>query len=387
MLDIFESRYFNDYCTRGFIDPQVTLPESLVDEMRAYYKGLPAGRNDYPLYFAQNEHQAALESFAMGLLFKYVPGFASLALRRLYGAAYNKAVHAAQAFLEPVCTHLLNHGMGRIFKTRYLIASYDIYLGNDHKHRSFTDIHSDIPNFHHFYETENDVTIYVPLVDLNEANGGRLPILPEAKAKFKVPGNVLLKLMEDFFGSKAACLDDQGYIDPARIPAREMKRFIESSGYVELMKSYRSSTDLVRAHYADQFERNNWNKGQAVLFTNKNFHAAETWKNPALPREIYMVRLLPVYDCKIRLNGKLHGKPFNRLLIDTREGKVQRFDQAVDVAALPASEKLSLRGTMGQTKGAPVWPVPYGASRDLESHPVQGLGGASMFRGGEDAQA
>lgn len=64
-----------------------------------------------------------------------------------------------------------------------------------------------MPNFHHFSETEQDITIYIPLIDLNMENGGRLAILPEARSKLRVPGNVLLKLMEEFFGAMPSCVD------------------------------------------------------------------------------------------------------------------------------------------------------------------------------------
>jgi hypothetical protein len=251
-------------------------------------------------------------------------------------------VHAEQVFIEPVVNALLQQGLGELFRTRYLVASYDIYLGNDHRHKSFTDIHSDIPNFHHFYETESDITIYLPLVDVNAANGGRLAILPEARSKLKVPGNVLLKIMVEHFGAIPSCLDADGWIDADRIGEAEMQSFIKGRPYQNLMQNYKASTELARSYYADDFIKDDWQAGHPVVFTNKNFHAAEGWLNEHMHREIWMLRLLPVYDCRIRLKGSLHGKPFNRHLIDTRAGTVTRFDGPVDFSRIDEADKLKL---------------------------------------------
>lgn len=343
MQSILNTQYFNEYFTNGFIDTGVSLPDGLLEDMKSHYKNVAEVRNDYPQYFTKNEHQAYLEGKITGSLFSLLPGLANKMVTKLYSKSYNKAIHLEQAFIEKVCSYLLQQNCQRFFKTRYIVASYDIYLGNDHNHRSFIDIHSDIPNFHHFYETENDITVYIPLIDVNEDNGGRLAILPESKCKLKVPGNVLLKLFEDAFLNIPAYLDENGYIDSNKIDAAAMKNFINSAPYKALMENYKISTNFVRDYYADKFIKNDWQAGQVVLFNNKTFHAAETWHNPDYNREIYMIRLLPIYDTKIQLKKTLHGSQFNKYLIDTQTGSIQRYQDSVDLSKIPQQEKLKLR--------------------------------------------
>jgi len=342
MLNILKENYFNEYYVNGFIDTGIFLTDELVEEMKTHYKNLAENRNDYPKYFVKNEHQAYMEGKLIGFLFTLLPELSKKMVKRLYSKAYSKAVHVEQVFIERICTHLLQHDFQKYFKTRYLIASYDIYLGNDNEHKSFTEIHSDVPNFHHFYETESDLTIYIPLIDLNEKNGGRLRILPENKSKLKVAGNVLLKLLEQHFSTDSSNLDENGYIDPEKITDKNLDLFKKSKPYKDLLDNYKTSTNLVRKYYADDFIKNDWQKGKAVLFTNKNFHAAESWKNEEQNREIYMLRLLPIYDTKIKLKGKLHGSVFNNYLIDTQEGHIYKYDQEVDVSQIPEYEKLKL---------------------------------------------
>ncbi len=342
MLNILNNEYFTEYYTKGYIDTQTYLSADLVAAMKAHYQQIPENRNDYPQYFKKNEHQASLEGRLIGLLFKWLPQYSEKMVHKLYSNAYSKAAHTEQVFIEPVCQTLLAQGFAKFFKTRYLVASYDIYLGNDYLHKSFTDIHSDIPNFHHFYETESDLTIYIPLIALNADNGGRLKILPEAKSKLKVPGNVLLKILVQFFQTNPDNLDANGYIDADKISDADMQAFINSDAYQELLQNYKTSTDLVRDYYADEFVLDDWAEGQAVLFTNKNFHAAESWLNQHANREIYMLRLLPIYDCKIKLKNSLHGRSFNNYLIDMQTGRLDYFADGVDVSALAEQDKLSL---------------------------------------------
>lgn len=343
MQNILNRQYFDQYYSNGYIDTGVSLPDDLLAEMKEHYKNAAEARNDYPQYFSKNEHQAYLEGKTTGWLFSLFPGMANKMVTKLYSKSYNKAIHLEQLFIERICRHLLQHDFQHYFKTRYMVASYDIYLGNDHNHRSFIDIHSDIPNFHHFYETENDITIYIPLIDVNEANGGRLAILPEADCKIKIPGNVLLKQFEAAFLNNSDYLDENGYIDSDKIDPAAMKKFISDKPYQDLMNNYKVGTDFVTEHYSDSFIKNDWQAGQIVFFNNKIFHAAESWRNPDYNREIYMIRLLPVYDSKIRLKQSLHGTAFNKFLIDTQEGAIRLYEQGVDVSQIPQQEKLKLR--------------------------------------------
>src|SRR5262249_46844002 len=163
MHTILAEEYLHEYYTRGYINTGIRVTDDLIQEMKEHYKNLEEMRNDYPQYFTNNEHQAYLGGKLTGMLYNFVPGYAAKRLKKLYGDAYCKAVHAEQIFIEKVFAQLLAKKIHKFFKTRYIVASYDIYLNNDYKHRSFTDVHSDIPNFHHFYETENDLTIYLPL--------------------------------------------------------------------------------------------------------------------------------------------------------------------------------------------------------------------------------
>lgn len=339
MHDILQDSGFREHYARGFLETGITLPPPLVESIRGHYAAKAPGHNDFPKFFVDNEHQAYLEGAAIGAVLNTFRGFGRTLVKRFYDKAYSKAVYCDQQCVEAVLREVMAQGFARFFKTRYIVASYDMYLRNTHLCPA-AGIHTDLPNFHHFYETENDISLYIPLVDLDEDNGGRITVLPEAR--LKVPGNVLLKMLHDHFGTDPRWVDAQGYVDPNRIPPQAMAGFVRGRAHQDLMTLYKGVIALAKKQHAHQFETTVETAGRVLLFNNKNFHAAERWKNEALDREVYVVRMVPLYDVPIRLKARLHGTRVNNFLLDMEAGEVQRFDEEVDVRRIAAADKLPL---------------------------------------------
>lgn len=339
MLDVLSDRHYANYYSNGFVETGITLEDELVDEIKQHYLAKEKGHNDFLKFFASNEHQAYLEGRAIGVFFNAFPNTAKKMVKKFYDRAYNKAVYCEQAYIEKVLAHLLANGFQNLFKTRYIVASYDMYLRNGHQSPA-AGIHTDLPNFHHVYETENDLSLYIPLVDLDDENGGRLSVLPEGK--LRVPGNVLLKLLYEHFSKEPSCLDADGYVDPDRITREQLAAFVKSKAHQDLMAVYKGATSLAKASYADDFKKAVETKGTVLMFNNKNFHAAERWRNEHYDREIYVIRMVPIYDARIKLKSRLHGVPVNNILIDLEKGTVHHSEQPVDLAQIPAAHKLKL---------------------------------------------
>lgn len=339
MLDVFKDEHFTEYYGSGFVETGMWLPPELVDRIRAHYKDKALARNDFPKFFEQNEHQAYLNGRVLGTIFNLFPGMARKMVTRLYDKAYERAVYADQTFIAEVVQHLLSQDLGKFFKTRYLVVGYDMFLGNDST-RPGAGIHTDMPTFHHFYETENDVTLYIPLVDLTADNGGRLKVLPESK--LKVACNILLKQLMQHFGGNTAVLDENGYIDPEKIPPEELKAFIQGKAYQQFMAYYKNVIALATKRYAGEFETCDQRKGKVLLWNNKNFHTIEPWRNTSMERAVYIIRLFPIYDTKIKLRERLHGRPFNNHLIDTQTNELHRQDGVIDLSRIPQDYKLAL---------------------------------------------
>ncbi|CAO3457529.1 hypothetical protein [Azospirillum argentinense] len=339
MHKILKDSYFGEQYSGGFLETGIALPSELVGRIRDHYAQKAHGHNDFPKFFVNNEHQSYLESWALGTFMTAFPRTAKKMVKNFYGKAYTKAVYSEQVFIEEIMKHLLANGIRKLFKTRYLVVGYDMYLRNTHKAPP-AGIHSDMPNFHHFYETENDISFYIPLVDLNEANGGRLSVLPEDK--LKVPGSILLKALYDHFSRIPACVDDRGYVDPDKVSDEALAAFIKSRPYQELMSTYKSLTGLAKSCYAKDFRPTEESAGRVLFFNNKNFHAAEQWRNPDYDREVYVIRTFPIYDVKIKLRGTLHGVPVNKFLVDMEAGEIRRYDREVDIASIPDDQKVAL---------------------------------------------
>lgn len=339
MLDILKDQYFNEHYCKGFVETNISLPDELVDEIKDHYSAKVAPRNDFPKFFANNEHQAYLDDWKLGFLFTNFPAYAKKKVKELYDSVYDRAVYCDMSYIDRVIKYLFENDFSRFFKARYFVVTYDIYLRNNHRLPA-AGIHTDLPNFHQFYETENDLTLYMPLVDLDDDNGGRLRVLPESK--LKVPGNILLKLMYEYFSEKPEYLDENGYVDPDLIGPPDIASFVKSKPYQDLMNLYKGIITLARKQYADDFHPTVETKGKLVLFNNKNFHDVERWKNEQMDRQVYIIRMVPLYDAKINLKTLLHGTRINKCLLDMKTGEIHKFDQRVDITQIPDDYKLPL---------------------------------------------
>ncbi len=331
----------SEFLANGILRPNVSVPAQLVDEIRSCYNAI-AARNDIGAYAYNAASQAAR------MATKSADGAAVTAiteeerkadLDRRIDKKYRKSIYAEQQFIERVFEVIFARDVTRYFGARYLIVSHDIYLEHDRERTAFS-LHADIPNFDHFYETENDLSILIPLVDFNEQNGGRIMILPESR--MKVSSDALLLLLEDFFGTDPSALDENGYIDPEKIPADRLDRFKESEGYSAFLEYFAQSTAMAKRYYKHgHFAAPEAQRGEIVLFNNRNFHAIEPWKRDEFDRALYLIRCLPVYDIKMRLPSRLHGKLFNNFLVDLEERTVKRLDHAVDLSTIEAKHKLT----------------------------------------------
>lgn len=339
MIGILKDTFFNEHYQTGFVETGMTLPSSLLEEVKENFQRKADGHLDFPKFFVNNEHQAYIEGKFVGFLLNTFPKFAKKTVTKLYDRTYKKAIYGDQTSIENVLKYLLANDFKKFFQTRYLVASYDVHFCNDYTRPGAT-LHTDLPNFHHFYETENDLSIFVPLVDLDETNGGRIFVLPESK--IKVPGNVLLKLMYEYFSENPGCTDANGYVDPDKISQKDIVKFVKTKPHQELMTLYKSLITLVKKEYSDAFNKTVETKGKVLLFSNKNFHAVEPWKNEQYNRESYVIRLSPIYDVKIKLRRNLHGTLFNNFLIDTKTGELTRYDDPVDFSTISDSDKLKI---------------------------------------------
>src|ERR1043165_8697019 len=75
MFDVLKERYFHEHYNNGFVESGITLPDTLVDEIKQHYLAKQRGHNDFPKFFVNNEHQAYLEGRVLGTVLNTFPGF------------------------------------------------------------------------------------------------------------------------------------------------------------------------------------------------------------------------------------------------------------------------------------------------------------------------
>ena len=116
----------------------------------------------------------------------------------------------------------------------------------------------------------------------------------------------------------------------------------KTKAHQDLLAAHKGVISMALRQYAKDFRKPKEKKGKVLIFSHKNFHAAEPWKNQTMDREVYILRFLPIYDTKIKLPHRLHGNQINNFLLDMKEGTVTRFDDPVDLARIAEEDKLKI---------------------------------------------
>ena len=219
-----------------------------------------------------------------------------------------------------VLNECMVQGLAAQLAGHYLLVAHDIFLENSSKETSFG-IHEDGWSLEIFYQTDEDLTVYIPLQDTVASTGGRLLVDPtfEASPRHRQRN----RLTKDFSNlcEKLGCVDGDGYA------TREVA--VNCDAALQGFRRLRSERDALPRPDPDALRPIDARVGEVILFANKHFHSVEPWAphNPS-SRAVYIVRLTPIYDVKLRPpSAFLGGEPCNRFILDPRSECLLPVDQ------------------------------------------------------------
>ena len=101
---------------------------------------------------------------------KLAPWIVHLHIRR---NLYRKTIFGSSRVLPRFLQECLDQGLARYLGNIPLLVGHDIYLEHDRNQATFG-CHSDGFGWSIFFQTDDDLSLYVPLQDLTESSGGRL---------------------------------------------------------------------------------------------------------------------------------------------------------------------------------------------------------------------
>jgi hypothetical protein len=206
-----------------------------------------------------------------------------------------------------------------------LLVGHDIYLESTKKKRTFG-FHSDGFGSEIFFQTGDDLSLYIPLHDLKESTGGRLFVERQANRSVwhKDRNNWIRKFAN--YCRKRGATDHNGLVSRQAILDSPHRQAIASK-FARVLHKRMSlpAPDKKKMNSIDA------KRGEVIIFGNKSFHAVEPWKLN-LRRKIYVVRLFPLYDMKMAPPTTfLNDAPCNRFVVDGRRGTFKAIDCDTDV--------------------------------------------------------
>jgi len=308
----------------GFVRTGIVLPGSVVSRVYEMYRRMPASDSNWS-FFELNSLANEVQGWrgtARQLVRNWAPWLVHFRVRK---TIYDKSIYGSSDALPIVLRECLSQGLAGYLGDIPLLVGHDIYLEHD-RHKSTFGFHEDGFGWDIFFQTGDDLSLYIPLQDLTEGTGGRLVV--ERHANKSVRYGERNEMMRRFaaYCREHEAVDHRGLVtreavqeSPNRhIIARELVRLIRQRGSLPT-----PSAEVM--HPIDAVE------GEVILFNNKCFHNVEAWNLDA-HRAIYIVRCFPVYDLGLAPPSTfLNDIPCNRFVIDGCRGTLRAINCDMDM--------------------------------------------------------
>jgi len=309
--------------TSGVVRTGILLPERLASEIRTHFWQLPHTASNWGYWHLKPIRGKPTPSPRPGQLNRQQERIA-----RAPGSVYGRHVFGDGRFIKPVISHVLEQGMARHFAARYVIVSHDIFLGMRQGESGFS-LHFDGSSVPQPLEASEDLSLYIPLTRTNALNGGRLGVMPAgAYSVARHTRKALLALRR--------LAREVGHLDLDRIWPEYHTPLL--AGYREALQQNHLARNATTVHALKRFKEINWpscEPGEATLFRNQQFHFPERTHETRQARDVYIIRMAPVYDLEATCKSDLFGTPANRWLIDTKQRALIELPAAVNISTIP----------------------------------------------------
>ena len=326
MKAVLSEEAYAEFRAQGFVRTGLTLPGEVLDSIHEEYGRMPASLSNWS-YF---ESGAIAKPGDRGLRSRLVRLARSFWPRAQSSSStpriYEKSIYGSTSLIPLVLGNLLDQGLGSQLGEVSFLAAHDILLEGTKDDYNFG-FHDDGFGWDIFFQTGDDVTIYIALQDMDESTGGRLPVEldPERSILF-AERNRSIRAFAELCKEAGADLHEGRVTREGAETCRGRERIADV--YHTMLAERKERT---RQHYRKvAMSTIDMKKGEVILFNNKLFHDVETW-NESTYRSIYIIRCLPLYEmglCPPR--NFLNDVACNRYLLDARAGRVHDLDLRIE---------------------------------------------------------
>ena len=303
----------------GYVRTQLRLPAPLIGQIRSHFHGIAPRASNWSFFYTNSLHQYALTRWQR-LLFGMKKTFTAKALHKaILGDRYDKTVFGSTDLLPLVLNECITNDIGSFLGDVPLIVAHDIYLENGRDKASFG-FHEDGFGWDNFYQSGDDLSFYIPLVDLTEETGGRLYVEQngDKTVRYRDWNRRILEFSE--FCQSVGAVDERGLVTKESI--------LKSSQLKRIAQQFIKITDG-RKHLPkpepEELKPIDFKAGEVVLFNNKRYHDIEPWLADHL-REVYIIRCVPLYDIGLAPPSHfLNDVPCNRYLVNDQGRTLMPF--------------------------------------------------------------
>ena len=314
----------------GFVRTGIRLPVTMVDRLLQMYRDMPASASNWRHFgssaFWNYCKRRSLSHYSEG----GVKGLKNHFARKWKARSghrgvpenfYDKSIFGSSKELPLVLRECLERGLARCLGDIPLLVGHDIYLESDRNKKMFG-YHEDSFAWEIFFQTEDDVTFYIPLTELNENTGGRL-IVDRHRDRNDGDGN-----RSEWIARFADFCRKHHAIDHRSLVTRQS---VQNSRYRRVLATELNRLLFERRATASSPEPDDMipvdsARGEVIIFNNKRFHNVEPWTLD-VHRTIYIVRCIPLYDLGLAPPSTfLNDVACNRYILDGCNGTLKPAD-------------------------------------------------------------
>lgn len=334
MKAVLSESAFQEFQQMGYIRPGLCLSQDVLSRVREFYRAMPFGSSNWHCFLVHQvlDRDPSLRGTLRRLLARLNrrwtrwlgPRLAHWLQPQWSRRLYKKAIYTSSELLNLVLGECLASGLAQYLSEIPFLVAHELYLESDPKTMTFGDlneVHHDGFVWDMFYQTGDDISLYIPLHDLTQETGGRLMVDPRAVESSLYPTRNSRFLEFAEFCRRRGAVNEGGLVSREAVLDSPHRREIGAEYHAmekrlaELPHPLRKDLTAVSAK-----------AGEVLLFNNKFFHDVEPWHGQG-SRSIYIVRLVPLYATGMAPPPNfLNDVPCNRLLLDSQSGRIQTFD-------------------------------------------------------------
>ena len=321
MQQLLSRQAYQEINEHGYFKPGIKLDQSYITQALEIFASYTERDSNFGYHYSNQITNYSKADNISDFFKKFLNRNFPVILAKKYRTnIYSKCVFDSSPLMPVFMQACIDRGLTDAFADKDILLSHDILFESGRQDNMFG-FHYDPFSWDVYYQSGDDLTLYMPLQDLNEYSGGRLLVERNALAidNFTTRNSDIY----DFYETCAR------YVEPNQygLISREALQNSKHADYIA--QAYQTlMTARVRKSPPQLSEMSviNAQAGEVFIFNNKNFHATEPWKLNS-KRQNYSIRTMPLYDFGLQPPDIfLDNRKCNRFVLDMTQRSLKDFD-------------------------------------------------------------